>query len=79
MCNQFTLHHKFRIDCGRTKFKQGKTDRFFTAVDPMDMEHKNPYKLDLTNPRLASYKQKKWKRQQDTVYWSIYSLLKVKD
>ena len=26
MCNQFTLHHKFRIDCGRTKIKQGKTD-----------------------------------------------------
>ena len=26
MCNQFTLHHKFRIDTGRTKFKQGKTD-----------------------------------------------------
>ena len=24
--------------------------------------------LDLTKPRLASYKQK-WKRQQDTVYW----------
>ena len=20
MCSQFTLHHKFRIDCGRTKF-----------------------------------------------------------
>ena len=26
MCNQFTLHHEFRIDTGRTKFKQGKTD-----------------------------------------------------
>ena len=23
MCNQFTLHHKSRIDSGRTKFKQG--------------------------------------------------------
>ena len=22
MCNQFTLHHKFRIDTGRTKFRQ---------------------------------------------------------
>ena len=40
----------------------------FTAVDPMDKEHKDPYKLDLTKPRLASYKQKEWKRQQDTVY-----------
>ena len=30
---------------------------FFTAVNPMDKEHKDPYKLDLTEPRLASYKQ----------------------
>ena len=26
MCNQFSLYHKFRIDSGRTKFGQGKTD-----------------------------------------------------
>ena len=26
MCNQFTLHHKFIIDTGRTNFGQGKTD-----------------------------------------------------
>ena len=42
---------------------------FFTAVNPMDKEHKDPYKLDLTKPRLAWYKQKRWKRHQDTVYW----------
>ena len=42
---------------------------FFTAVNPMDKEHKDPYKLDLTKPRLAWYKQKTWKRHQDTVYW----------
>ena len=42
---------------------------FFPAVNPMDKEHKDPYKLDLTKPRLASYKQKKWKRNKDTVYW----------
>ena len=41
---------------------------FFTAVNPMDKEHKDPYKLDLTQPRLAWYKQKTWKRHQDTVY-----------
>ena len=29
MCNQFTLHHKFRIDSGRTKFQQGQTDGIF--------------------------------------------------
>ena len=27
LCNQFTLHHTFRIDTGRTNFGQGKTDR----------------------------------------------------
>ena len=42
---------------------------FFTAVNPMNKEHKDPYKLDLTAPRLAWYQQKTWKRHQDTVYW----------
>ena len=42
---------------------------FFTNVNPMDKEHKDPYKLDLTQPRLAWYKQKTWKRHQDTVCW----------
>ena len=30
MCNQFTLHHEFRIDTGRTKFEQ-KTDGILHA------------------------------------------------
>ena len=41
---------------------------FFTAVNPMNKNRKDPQELDLTKPRLASYKQK-WKRHQDTVYW----------
>ena len=41
---------------------------FFTAVNPMNKNHKEPQELDLTIPRLASYKQK-WKRHEDTVYW----------
>ena len=41
---------------------------FFTAVNPMNKDHRDPQELDLTKPRLASYKQK-WKRHQDTVYW----------
>ena len=41
---------------------------FFTAVNPMNKEHEDPYKIDLTEPRLAWYKQKR-KRRQDTVYW----------
>ena len=35
----------------------------------MDKEHKDPYEIDLNAPRFASYKQKKWKGHQDTVYW----------
>ena len=42
---------------------------FFTAVYLMQNNRKDPFKLDFTKPRLASYKQKKWKRHQDTVYW----------
>ena len=42
---------------------------FFTAVNPMNKNHKDPQELDLTKPRLALYKHKKWKRHQDTVYW----------
>ena len=51
---------------------------FFTAVNPMEKEHKDPYRLDLTKPRLASYKQK-WKVHQDRCTGSIYSLLNEKD
>ena len=34
----------------------------------MNKDHRDPQELDLTKPRLASYKQK-WKRHQDTVCW----------
>ena len=39
---------------------------FFTAVNPMHKNHQDPVELDLTKPRLASFK-KEWKRHQDTV------------
>ena len=35
----------------------------------MDKNHKDPDTTDLGAPRLAWYKQKKWKIHQDTVYW----------
>ena len=56
------------IPGGQNLGKERQT-AFFTAVNPMDKEHKDPYEIDLTAPRLAWYKQKKWKRHQDTVYW----------
>ena len=35
----------------------------------MNMEHKDPDVIDLDAPRLAWYKQKVWKKHQNTVYW----------
>ena len=51
---------------------------FFTSVDPMNKEHKDPNNIDLEAPRLAWYKQKKWKLHQDTVYWVDIKLAQQK-
>ena len=42
---------------------------FFLPVDPLKKEHTDPNIIDLEAPRLARYKQKEWKKHQDTVYW----------
>ena len=78
MCNQLTFHHKFRIDTGRTKFEQRKTDGILYVWDPVNKEHSDPNKFDLEAPRLAWYKQKKWKIHQDTVYWVDIKLAQQK-
>ena len=44
----------------------------------MNKEHKDPYEIDLEAPRLAWYKQKKWRRHQDTVYWVDIQLAQQK-
>ena len=69
MCSQCTLHHTHSglIAGGQNSSRERQTV-FFTAVNPMHKNHEDPQELDLTKPRLASYKQK-WKRHQDTVYW----------
>ena len=77
MCNQFTFHHQFRIDTGRTKFEQ-KTDSIFLLVDAMDKEHKDPDTIDLEAPRLAQNIQKAWKKYQNTVYWVDIKLAQKK-
>ena len=51
---------------------------FFTAVNPLIKEHEDPYEIDLNAPRLAWYKQNKWKRHQDTVYWVDIQLAQEK-
>ena len=51
---------------------------FFTAVNPMNKEHKDPYEIGFNPPRLAWYKQEKLKSHQDTVYWVDIQLAQQK-
>ena len=74
MCNQ--IKHSItnsRLIQGVQKLSRERQTVFFTAVNPMNKDHRDPQELDLTTPRLASYKQK-WKRHQDTVYWVCIQL-----
>ena len=60
------------INSGLTLGGQNLNNRqrvFFLPVNPMDKEHKDPDVIDLEAPRLAWYKQKTWKKHQNTVYW----------
>ena len=41
---------------GTQNSSRDKETVFFTAVSPMHKNHKDPHELDLTKPRLASYK-----------------------
>ena len=52
---------------------------FFTAVNPTNKDHRDPQELDLTKPRLASYKQKVEEGTRIRCIGSIYSLLSGKD
>ena len=56
------------LTAGGQKSSRDRQTVFFTAVNPMHKDHRDPQELDLTEPRLASYKQK-WKVHQDTAYW----------
>ena len=56
------------LTAGGQKSSRDRQTVFFTAVNPMHKDQRDPQELDLIEPRLASYKQK-WKVPQDTVYW----------
>ena len=77
MCDQFSFHHQFRIDTGRSKFEQ-TTDGILHVCDPMDKEHKDPDTFDLEAPRLARYMHKAWKKHQNTVCWVDIKLAQKK-
>ena len=42
---------------------------FFTFVDTVNTESRDPNKIDLEAPRLARYLQTAWKKHRNTVYW----------
>ena len=52
------------------KFQEGKDRQYSLRLwIPWTRNTKIRTSFDLTKPRLAWYKQKTWKRHQDTVYW----------
>ena len=66
--NQFSFHHQFRIDTGRSKFEQ-QTDSVLSACGTHGQKQKHPDTIDLEAPRLARYMHTAWKKHQNTVYW----------
>ena len=42
---------------------------FFLPGDLMDKNHKDPDMMNFTEPRLAQYMHKAWKKYQDAIYW----------
>ena len=69
MCSQFTFHHKFKDWYQEDNILSKRQTVFFTSVDPVNKEHKDPNNIDLEAPRLARKQAEKWKIHQDTVYW----------
>ena len=55
MCNQFTLHHKFRIDTERAKFRQGKTDSILHVCEShgQGSQRSVQARLDQTTSRIT--------------------------
>ena len=51
---------------------------FFTSVDPLSKDRKDPDVIDLDAPRFAWEKQKVWMKHQNTVYWVDIELAQQK-
>ena len=65
------INLRFIVNSGLIPGGQNLSKRetvFFTSVEPMNKEHKDPDVINLDAPRLAWYKQKVWKKHQNTVY-----------
>ena len=69
MCNQFTFHHKFRIDTGRTKFWQGQTDSILYSRESHGQGTQRSVQAWFGPNPVLHRTSKSGKRHQDTVYW----------
>ena len=78
--NAINLHSitKSGLIAGGQNASRNRQTVFFTAVNPLAKHHQDPTELDLTKPRLATYKQK-GKYTKTQCMGSIYSLLSGKD
>ena len=77
MCSQFTSI----INSGLIPARQNLSKRqtvFFTSVDPMNKENEDPEENYLNAPSLAWYKQKTWKKHQNTAHWVDIKLAQQK-
>ena len=61
----------------RTKFEQ-KTDVVLHVCGSNEQGIKDPDAINLNASRLAWYKQKQWKKHQNTVYWVDFKLAQQK-
>ena len=80
MCNQFTLHHKFRIDTGRTKLKQGKTDSILYGCESHGQGTQRSVQAWLDQTTSCTVQAEEVEKNTRTrCIGSIHSLLNVKD
>ena len=71
MCNRFTLLTNSGLILGGQNLRKRQTV-FFTSVDPMNKEHRDPNIIDLEAPSGKS------KKHQNTVYWVDIKLAQKK-
>ena len=64
---RYTLNRSGLFPGGKD-VKKGSHAVFFTAVNPMFIDHCRERDYDVTKPRIAVYKHN-WKIHQNTVYW----------
>ena len=78
MCNQFTLH-KFRMDSGRPKFKQGKTDSILYGCESHGQGSQRSVQAWLDQTTSCMVQTESGKDTRIRCVGSIYTLLNEKD